>query len=368
MRRDPATSLGPLRAIGGRAPSDPVPCGPPRTADGLPHPVPIARSPAGDAPVLHVVIDTEEEFDWSAPFDRSATSTRALEALPRAQALFEEFGIRPTYAVDLPVVAGEPGRSLMAELVRSGRAEIAAQQHPWVCPPFDEELGPRTSFPGNLPPELEAAKLRVLLDAIEDAVGERPRAYKAGRHGFGPRTMDLLLAEGVRIDLSVRPGYDYSEQGGPDFTDFPVGPFRMGGPRGLLGLPETAACVGFAGSGAARLYRWAARPLGRGLRLPGLLARSGASERLLLSPEGFEPAHHRRLTGWLLERGTRTFCLSFHSPSLMPGGTPYARSEADVRALLDACRRYFEHFLGELGGVPLSLSELAARLAPEDGR
>ena len=38
----------------------------------------------------------------------------------------------------------------------------------------------------------------------------------------------------------------------------------------------------------------------------------------------------RRLTRALLARGQRTFVLSLHSPSVVPGNTPYVRSDADL--------------------------------------
>jgi len=72
---------------------------------------------------------------------------------------------------------------------------------------------------------------------------------------------------------------------------------------------------------------------------------------LRLSPEGFGPRHHRRLTEHLLERGVRVFTWSFHTPSLEPGHTPYVRSEADLKEFLDRFRAYFEWFLGDIGGV-----------------
>jgi hypothetical protein len=99
------------------------------------------------------------------------------------------------------------------------------------------------------------------------------------------------------------------------------------------------------------------------VRLPGILSRLGALERLMLSPEGYAPEHHRRLTRALLARGTRVFTFSLHSPSLRPGCTPYVRSQQDLVQFLDACRRYFEFFLGELGGVGMTALELREHLS-----
>lgn len=320
-------------------------------------PVPL---PKGHPPVLQVVVDTEEEFDWSAPFDRENTSVEAMRHVGRGQELFEEFGIRPTYVVDYPVATQETGNRLLRQYAAEGRATIGAHLHPWVTPPYEEQVNAWNSYPGNLPPALEEAKLRRLTDAIEEHFGARPVCYKAGRYGFGPNTTALLERLGYSIDLSPCARFDLSGDGGPDWSDTPAGPYLFGTDGALLGLPTTGAFVGWASGLAPGLYRAAQGPL-RGLRAPGILSRLGALDRLMLSPEGFTLAHMKRLTRAALARGPQVLTFSLHSPSLAPGHTPYVRSEADLQDFLSVCRQYFDYFLGQVGGAtmgPLELREL----------
>ena len=54
----------------------------------------------------------------------------------------------------------------------------------------------------------------------------------------------------------------------------------------------------------------------------------------------------------LLRDGLTMFSLTFHSPSVVPGHTPYVRSHADLSTFLKTIERYFEFFFGELGGQP----------------
>jgi hypothetical protein len=331
--------------------------------------------------VLVVVLDAEEEFEWEADFTRHTTSVSAMACVDRAQSVFDAFGITPTYVVTYPVANQPEGAGPLRDIARSGRACIGAHLHPWVTPPFKEQLCRRNSFPGNLPPELEAAKLQSTVAAIEEHLRVRPVVYQAGRYGLGPRTHAILRDQGFLVDCSVLPAFDYRAEDGPDFSAhdprphwLPATPDELArsgsaGVQPLLGLPLTAAYVGFlaggAGGGGSGLYRVATSPPLRALRVPGLLSRLGALERLRLSPEGYTPDDNRRLTRALLDRGVRTFAFSFHTPSLKPGCTPYVRSEADLDDFLDRCRRYFEFFLGELGGVsrtPLELRDaLSAR-------
>ncbi len=358
---------------------------PPAAASTPALPARVLRLPADAAPNLLVVIDTEEEFDWYADFDRGQTAVSAMDSVGRAQDVFDEFGLLPTYVVDYPVASQEQGAAPLRQFLRDGRCSIGAHQHPWVCPPFDEELCGLHSYPGNLPAELERAKLRELVAVHEKAFGTRPRIYKAGRYGLGAASGSVLAEQGFEVDVSARPSFDLSSQDGPDYSRFPPFPFwlhdgrEVGGAQpegvagredaqGVLAIPESGGFVGFAAAGGPALHRLASRPALRRAKVPGILSRLGALDRLQLSPEGFSHTDHRRLTEALFARGVRTFIFSFHSPSVAPGFTPYAASEKDVQDLLDTCRRYFEYFLGTLGGVgrtPLELKELLMDQAEE---
>lgn len=318
--------------------------------------------PDSEEPKLLVVIDTEEEFDWDSSFDRANDSVEAMRDIGHAQALFDEFGLRPTYVIDYPVASQETGYALLREYADDGRAQIGAHLHPWVSPPFEEDVNARNSYPGNLPAELERAKLERLLATIEENFGARPTIYKAGRYGLGPNSASLLTDLGFEIDLSLCSGFDFRGDGGPDYSNHDARPFWFGDHRRLLGLPTTGGFLGAAGGGSSGLYRLATRSPLRSLRVPGILSRLGVVERLMLSPEGHALGDLQRLTRGLYRRGIRTFSLSFHSPSMRPGHTPYVRNETELHEFLGTCRRYFEFFLGDLGGVLSTPHEVLSQL------
>jgi hypothetical protein len=326
----------------------------------------IIRLPSSASPMLIVVVDTEEEFDWNLPLDRRAIAVTAMRHVHRTQDLFDEFRIQPCYVVDYPVASTPEGYGVLKQMHRDGRAVVGAHLHPWVTPPFDEEVGPRNSFPGNLDPALEEAKLRVLSDRIEEAFGERPTLYKAGRYGFGPNTADILERNGFRADLSPAPGYDYSEQAGPDFTACTNHAFRLGPNRRLVCLPCTGAFVGGLATLGANVSAVANSTVGTKLRIGGVLSRLRLLERIRLSPEGHSLDEMVRLTRFLLERGVRIFTLSFHSPSLVPGCTPYVRSADDLKGFLDRIRRYLVHFSSVIGGQFPRPLELVSQLLHSD--
>jgi len=285
------------------------------------------RLPAALGQRFLVFVDTEEEFDWYAPRRRDATSTRAVAALPEAHRRLSGFGIAPTYLVDYPVARSAEAVALLRPLMEAGECAIGAQLHPWVNPPHEEELTASNSFAGNLPVELERAKLRALTECIAEGFGRAPLVYRAGRYGVGPHSAALLEEAGYRLDVSVRALFDYSDEGGPDFSRRDAFA-SWAGPAGLLmELPLTAAFTGFARRLGAPLYAAA----GRAPRMRGLLARTGALERIALTPEGTPLSDALRAIRTLLDDDVRLLSISFHSPSVEPGHTPYVRDADDLR-------------------------------------
>lgn len=97
-------------------------------------PVPAQRS--SERPILLVVVDTEEEFDWSRPFDRDSVGTASIPAQDHAHAVFDKYGIVPTYVLDHAVARSAPAATYLRRLVDAGRAHFGTHCHPWVTPPL----------------------------------------------------------------------------------------------------------------------------------------------------------------------------------------------------------------------------------------
>lgn len=313
-------------------------------------------------PYLLVVVHTEEEFDWNAPFSRTATATSHIPSLVRGQQLFDAHGIRPVYAIDWPVVTDPQAVETLRSFVDRG-AVIGTHLHPWVSPPFEETVGRATSYPGNLPAALERAKITTLTHRITTAFDMRPRIYLAGRYGFGPNTAATLEALGYEVDLSPSPPFDFRADGGPDYRHTDLRPVRV---SGIWCVPHTGAFIGPFGAWPRALAAWSATgPLGRVWR--SVAGRQGLLQRVRLSPEGFEIADLRRLTLALIDRGIRLFVFSLHSPSLTPGFTPYVRDEDGLRRLLSTIDEYLHWFRSELQGQGVDPSRFGCFLNHTEG-
>jgi hypothetical protein len=262
--------------------------------------------------------------------------------------------------VDYPVAVSPESIEILGGFAAAGRCSIGAHLHPWVTPPYDGPVDNWHSFPGNLPAPLERSKLSALTDAIEAGFGRRPIIYKAGRYGIGSATAAILDDLGYRIDCSVVPFTDFSASAGPDFSGFADQPFMA-----TDQLMEVPLSVGFAGVLAGRggtVFRWLQTPLGKCLRLPGIAQRTGFLERLRLTPEGHSLQDLIRQTRAGIAAGKRLFMLTYHSSSLLPGGAPYVRTEADRAAFLGVLDGYCAFFINTLGGRPGTLEGTAVAL------
>jgi hypothetical protein len=306
-------------------------------------------------------VDTEEEFDWNAPFRRTGHGVTALAGMARGQDYFVGAGVKPVYVTDYPVVDSDAAAAMMGAWVDAGTADIGAHLHPWVNPPHVEAVNAANSYVGFLPEEVERAKLAALCQRIETRFGRRPIAYRAGRYGVGPNSARLLEEAGFRLDSSVRSRFDYSDQHGPDFRGLPQHPYWAGPTRALVELPLSTAFVGALRSGGEALYR-ATRTMGP---VAGALSRARLLSRVPLTPEGVPVRDAIAAIDALVGEGVRLLNFSFHSPTLEPGHTPYVRDESGRASFY----RWWDAVLAHMarrGIAPASLDQLLAAVPPRE--
>ncbi|HEY6431293.1 MAG TPA: glycosyltransferase [Acetobacteraceae bacterium] len=311
-------------------------------------------------PLIVTLIDAEEAFDWnSQPFQRAAADVRSMAEQFLAHRVFERYGVVPTYLIDYPVAVQEDGCAPLRELLQDRKCDVGAQLHAWVTPPLIEELTARNTYPGNLPVALEYEKLNVLTRAIEDGLDVRPRIYRAGRFGAGPRTGDILRQLGYLADSSVMPCWSFARQGGPDYLGFgSTAPYWVDAERTILEIPSTAGFVGSLADPSAVLRRALFSRFSETMHWPALMSRLGFLERIRLTPEGILIDEAKRLVRHLSAQGQKIFVLTYHTPSLLPGCTPYVRTPDDLTRFLAWLDAFYDFFQRDLGGRPATWREV----------
>lgn len=295
---------------------------------------------------LLVSVDTEED-NWDRA--REGVTVDNIRQIPRLHAFLRGLGVRPTYLVTYQVARVKWAAEILREASRSGAAEVGAHLHPWNTPPFDEPLQPRNSMLKNLPRELQLAKLRTLTTLLRDTIGP-PRTFRAGRYGLGSDTVLALLDCGYQIDSSVTPFVTWeTTDDGPDFRGAPHACYRLDAP-GDIRVPraegpmwEVPISCGHAWGSPAwwnRVHALVASPLSRRLYLDKLVSWSGLLRPITLSPEINPLPDLLALSRALVQAGAQFLHLTWHSPSLVPGLSPFMRSPAAVDQLYRRIAEY----------------------------
>lgn len=293
-----------------------------------------------------VTIDTEEEREWSSGFlDHTHYTVENIQYLEPLQQVFNKYGIKPTYLIDYPVAIDKKAMEILNTFRDRFGAEIGTHVHPWVNPPYEEERTIANSFPANLPPELQLKKMRLLTDLIADTCGARPVTYRAGRYGFNESSIPVLKELGYTVDTSIVPFREQKKEYEPHFGFLEsTEPYYMDsanikhvGGSGLLQVPLT---VGF----SKKIPRWLARNY-TGLPNIGirrLLKKVFDIDLYWLRPSYANLKQMKQLSATQIGTGATFLNMMFHSNELMPGGSKYCQSAADVDAYLQRLDAYFK--------------------------
>ena len=286
---------------------------------------------------LSVVIHTEEEFDWNGGFFASNNQVTHGKELTTFCEKLIALGANIVFAMDYAFVSSEQGQEVIQHFKTHypTHVEFAAHLHPWVNPPYaDEDNVPEhDSYPGNLPPDIEKAKLATLTDKIASLTGYRPTTYLAGRYGIGKNSHQILKELGYKVDLSITPFTDYGYQEGPDFSKYNNDEVTI---DGIRCIPHSTGFVSYLTGFTDYLNRKAGNLDKLNSNLLGkILLKLLGVRKVRLSPEGFNAKDMTLLSDSLTRLGVKHLLFSFHSSTVKTGITPYTQ---DNNALRD-----FEH-------------------------
>ena len=311
---------------------------------------------------LIITIDTEE--DNRDNYISSGYTLNNLKKISNLQELFDEFGVRPTYLITYPVATDEAAISMFRYFLEEGRCEIGTHCHPWNTPPFEEETSQWNSMLCNLPVDLQLRKLTTLHETIIRNFGITPISFRAGRWGYSGDVAVNLHKLGYKVETSVTPYTNWTNYGGPDFSDYSPNPFRFSSSNAfspsnngqMLQVPVT---IGFLQKNFTRtnsIIKMAGkRPL-KSLRVIGILSRLGFANKVWLSPEVALSEEMIRLSQRMFETGYPILNFVFHSTSLKAGIGPFVKTEEDERRFLQTIREFLV-FIRNAGIPSIKLSE-----------
>jgi hypothetical protein len=208
-------------------------------------------------------------------------------------------------------------------------------------------------------------KIKTLHDTITRNFGTVPRSYRSGRWGFSDAVARNLISLGYSVDTSIAPLTDWSDGGGPDYSERWPEPFvyasKGAGGGVLLEVPATIDFLQHSRRVAAAAHRWVRRSMPLGDKMFAGLARLNILNYVWLSPETHTASQMNRLIAASAGRGCQVVNMFFHSPSLLEGCSPFVRTAIQVDAFLTRIDAVLQ-FASSIGLRPVTMSELPGTL------
>ena len=316
---------------------------------------------------LIITIDTEEEGLWSDSFRATGNTVENVAGIPGFQAICDNHSLAPVYLVNTPVIDSDNAVKVLRTIHEQGRCEIGTHIHPWNTPPVAENITSEESYLCNLEESVQAQKLALVTEEIEQRFGNRPTAFRSGRYGIDRSGVKILEDLGYTVDSSVCPFTDYSGDGGPDFRYFPWQPYYVGADFSVAssataGLLEVPVSFGYNWRNFERAFAVDER-LGEGLlsrlRLRGILSRLNILNKIKFSPEKHDAGNLKTLARVYAAAESPCIVMMFHSSSLVAGFSPYVPTERSLTNFLGVIDEVVDYCLSTLGMVPNTLSGFA---------
>jgi len=317
-----------------------------------------------------VTVDTEEMGLWSQQFQAIYDDTEHIREIPVFQKICDKYGVLPSYLMDYPIIKHTLSSRILKEIYKDGKCEIGAHMHPWCTPPYEEDRTIANSYFHNLDPQLQEAKLGNLTAAIKDNFGINPVVFRSGRFGFSESQALLLRKFGYLVDSSIIPFMDYRYEGGPDFEGKPFCPYWINTGDNSGPLLEIPVSVGFNRANfkfcSVIFKNLAENTLARKVHLIGILDTLTIMQKIVFSPENSSLNRLKSLSRIYTRKNLRVLNMYLHSSSFVPGGTPYVRSDKDLKLFLAKLDNIFDFLINNLGVKNITLDGYRTLLSREE--
>lgn len=278
-----------------------------------------------------ITVDTEGDNLWSWHEGQPITTENA-NYLPHFQSLCETYGFTPVYLTNLEMAQSAVFQKTIGRSVREGKCEIGMHLHAWNTPPFFELERKYDGLPyiTEYPKEIIYEKHQYLKAEIEKHLGVTPVTYRDGRWATNEVLFELLDELGFNADCSVTPEISWvsnpgtSAKTGPNYCSYPKQTYKL--TKNMVEIPLTTRkfrCV--YGNNPRQIIKHSL------LGIDGMLRPATASCELM-----------KRLTTVVEREGNDYLEFMLHSSELMPGGSPYFRTEEAIEKMYGEMDAFFK--------------------------
>lgn len=298
-----------------------------------------------------LTIDTEADDQWSHGIP---LTTKNISCIPALQELCNRHHILPTYFVTSEICEDKNAAGILNKIHQNNQCEIGTHLHVWTTPPFPDSEGlsfndRQHAFANEIPAALFEQKLRHITDQVKDSFGHSPVSFRSGRYGYDKSMAAALTKNGYKIDSSVTPYTSWKKTaglingtGGPDFSRVDNHLYTLKTEYGeLLEVPVT---ILFTKNALKKHPKWAefiARHRNKYFnKFLALLKLNNQPLWLRPSPDS-SVSDLKEVVHTAESIGLEYLVMMFHSSELLPGGSPYWKSEHDVEGLFETLSEFF---------------------------
>ena len=298
---------------------------------------------------LAISIDVEPDcsVDWT--YSNPLAFRGVTEGIAsRLHPLFIKYGMKPTYLVNNVVLDDKPSVNVLSNL--KGSYELGSHLHPEFIEPqkeFQDYAGKRgLANSCHYSPDIEAAKIQSITTLFRNCFGYSPTSFRAGRFSAGVNTMRTLATLGYKVDTSVTPHVrweDSSRKEAVDFRQGPEQPYLMDA-NNILAADNQGTLLQVPVSITTRKASLL-RELKRtrfGLR-GKIKAETAVWLRPAVSTTKELLALMDEFTAKYANSPVIVFNMMFHNVEVMPGLSPYTRTESDCQAYMQQLEAVFQY-------------------------
>ena len=293
-----------------------------------------------------ITVDTEGDCAWSRDAQANVT-TENSRFIPRFQELCEKYGFKPVYLTNYEMAMDDNWVSYSSNKEKLGMCEIGLHLHAWNTFPLVDLEKKYHGLPyiTEYSEDIIEHKVKTIMQLLQDRYQTQIVSHRSGRWATNDIYFDILAKSGIEIDCSFTPEIDLSPlpgktvAGGNDYRKVCKHTHVL--KSGIVEVPMTTRNLHIVGSNSIK---------------------HNIKTFLFGAPSWLRPITKsvdtlKRLTR-VVERDPKSDYLEFmlHSSELMPGGSPYFKSEADIELLYKVIDEYFL-YVTDIGYKGKTLSE-----------
>ncbi len=289
-----------------------------------------------------ITVDTEGDNLWSWKKGESI-STNNAKYIPRFQELCCKYNFKPVYLTNYEMLCDENYVDMVRTWQEQGLCEVGLHLHAWNTPPIHEleDIYGGNPYLIEYPEVVMRAKFKTLYDIFVDKIGSKPYSHRSGRWAMNDKYFEILREFEVKVDCSHTPHISWETSmgakiGGSDYTNASEMPSLI---HGIYEIPLTVRRIRHVLKGSIK-------------------------HRLLTLIKGdclqLRPATHNlnQMIKLVNSIGKETDYIQFmiHSSELMPGGSPYFKTNNSIEYEYKLINNIFK-YISDKGYFGVTLKE-----------